>query len=671
MVNRRFFAMVGSCLFTIAAGGCFALGWDYHEGPNNCSKDADCADDNPCHVATCSAGGTCKIEDATKDPPDDHPGDCKRVHCNAGVPEIVDDNSDVDDDGNPCTTDTCEGGKPVHDPAPKGSPCKEQGHDGVCIEGKCKVACQGSNDCPTTDACVVGACDLSNNQCTFKKLDGVAPPGVPQVVGDCLDATCVHGLTEQFANPDDLPNVPQCEKPLCVDSGNPEKPLKPSSAPKQAGSVCSMGGGSFCDGNGDCVECLVNTDCAPDSNLCHTPACNGNGNCVHPNTPAGPSSTLAALQVPGDCHQYQCDGNGTVVNVVDQNDPTNGGNPCLNYFCDAGGNNQTSHKMDGTACGGGLSCSNGVCSGCTTNGMCPNHPLERCDAPNCDCPGNGLQLETCATQGLTCGTIADTGCGASMNCNNGKDGQETDADCGGPAANCATRCPQGKGCNQSSDCAGGRACVDGFCCESTCTGGCVACSLALNGVGNGLCRAIPTGSPAKSGCNANPPCGNDGLCDGVGSCQKYPNGTPCGSTCSSATQSNNTCNGSGSCITGMGFSCVPYQCSSNGMTCAASCSNDAGCTAGSYCYTGSCGALKGNGDPCGSGNECGSGNCVNGVCCGSASCGACKTCNGSMPGTCTNAAAGDQAGVCDNTHAAGACGAAPCHCDGNGNCVTG
>jgi hypothetical protein len=634
--------------------------------------DAACADGNVCHANYCDPDGVCVTANRMGDPPDSKPGDCHRIRCNNGVASLEVDPTDVDDDNNPCTTDTCDNGKPIHTDVKRGTTCKYQGHTGAC-NGKtdCEIPCQGGNDCTTTDACTIGACDLGTNKCSFMKLNGVSPPGVPPVPGDCLDATCVMGVTKEFANPDDLPTVAQCDKPLCVDSGDPNRPLKPSSAPKMAGAACSMNGASLCDGMGNCVFCINDGDCTSDGNLCHTPTCNSNGKCTHPNTPAGPSSALASMQVPGDCHQLQCDGMGNIVNVVDQTDPTNGGNPCLNYFCDAGGTNQTSHKMDGLACGGGLSCSAGVCSGCTTNGMCPNHPLERCDAPNCDCPGNGLQLETCASQGLTCGTINDTGCGAALGCNNGKDGLETDTDCGGPAANCPTRCPQGSKCNVSSDCAGGRACVDGYCCESACGGGCFACSQALNGVGNGLCRAIPNNNAAKVGsCALNPPCGNDGLCDGTGACQKSLSGTSCGSTCSSATQSNNTCNGMGTCIPGAGMSCAPYQCA-NGMTCAMSCSSDAGCTSGNYCYNGVCGSVKPNGDPCGGGPECGTGNCVNNVCCASNSCGPCKTCNGSMPGTCTNLASGDQSGVCDGTHAAGGCGTAPCHCDGGGNCVTG
>ena len=618
MVKRRFFGVVGSLLFSVAAGGCFALGWDYHEGPNSCSTDADCTDDNPCHVASCSADGSCTVANATQDPPDPHPGDCQRVHCVDGMPTTVSDPSDVDDDGDPCTKDACEAGKPVHTPVADGGSCMNEGHAGVCDKGACVIPCKGSTDCTSASPCVLSACDLGTNRCTFTLLDGVPAPG-PAIVGDCLDVTCIKGVAKEVADPDDLPKVSDCYKALCVDSADPSHPLKPSKTPKAQGAACSTGG-SFCDGSGECVDCVDDAQCPSDGNLCHTAKCNGSGACTYPNTAAGPSPTLLSMQVPGDCHRYQCDGNGNVINAVDQSDPTNGGNPCVNYSCDIAGNNQTTNKMNGTSCGGGVSCLNGMCSGCTMTSQCPSHPLEACDGAACACPGSGLQLETCSSQGLTCGTISDTGCGASLNCNNGsKDGTETDVDCGGPPASCAARCAQGKACNVNSDCANG-ACADGFCCENPCTGACLACSVALNGVANGLCRPVQGSTDSglcdatHGACTGGPPC----ICLG-GSCIK---GCTTDSDCGICA----TCN-SGTCVTVAKETQTPGRCDDTNGNCATTCTSQGVNDCGTKCACGSAGAcLLKDGEACTCDANCAYGNCNN------------------SHSSCTNAATGNLCG---------------------------
>src|SRR5438876_3721543 len=64
-------------------------------------------------------------------------GDCKRLVCtSAGTVELVNDGTDVADDGNPCTRDTCNSGVNVHAPVPVGTTCAGGfcDRDGTCAQ---------------------------------------------------------------------------------------------------------------------------------------------------------------------------------------------------------------------------------------------------------------------------------------------------------------------------------------------------------------------------------------------------------------------------------------------------------------------------------------------------------------------------------------------------------
>lgn len=71
------------------------------------------------------------------DPPTQIPGDCQRFVCDAGNILTSVDESDIEDDGNDCTKDTCEAEMPVHTPLPVHSACGPTGAsfchtDAVC-----------------------------------------------------------------------------------------------------------------------------------------------------------------------------------------------------------------------------------------------------------------------------------------------------------------------------------------------------------------------------------------------------------------------------------------------------------------------------------------------------------------------------------------------------------
>jgi hypothetical protein len=148
---------------------------------------------------------------------------------------------------------------------------------------------------------------------------------------------------------------------------------------------------------------------------------------------------------------------------------------------------------------------------------------------------------------------------------------------GGTGGGTAVLLDGGAPCTSGSQC-GSTLCVDGVCCNSSCTGQCEACDVTGH---LGTCSAV-TGSPEgpRNPCQGVGTCG--GVCNGTSttSCQ-YPQGTICGGTC------DGTCNGQGSCSGTSGACPNGYACASGG-TCLASCTAATDCQPQRYCDAGAC-----------------------------------------------------------------------------------
>jgi hypothetical protein len=205
-------------------------------------------------------------------------------------------------------------------------------------------------------------------------------------------------------------------------------------------------------------------------------------------------------------------------------------------------------------------------------------------------------------------------------------------------------------------------CVDGYCCNTACTGACQACASALKNTGsNGVCGAAKDGLVDPRGlCSASPQssCGLDGLCK-AGACDYWPSTTACApGTCSGSTiTSAKSCDGFGSCISGGGTSACPgHLVCANGTSCLTGCgTSDANCTPSSQYYcdgigAGTCQTKLFDGGVCSGNHQCtsgvcgvsGTGNCCSTMCatggaCGATGCdpagacvyptGSCTTCN--------------------------------------------
>lgn len=144
-----------------------------------------------------------------------------------------------------------------------------------------------------------------------------------------------------------------------------------------AGVACTDGNGKLCDGQGQCVECLVATDCAMGT-ACQTPTCTA-GVCGFSNAPVG---TKISDPTPGDCQNEQCDATGQVVTGSDDTDVPMPANECKFGACSMG-TPSTPDAPLGTMCGVMNTICDGMgnCVGCTTNAQC-GMPTE-CKTPTC------------------------------------------------------------------------------------------------------------------------------------------------------------------------------------------------------------------------------------------------------------------------------------------------
>jgi hypothetical protein len=323
------------------------------------------------------------------------------------------------------------------------------------------------------------------------------------------------------------------------------------------------------------------------------------------------------------------------------------------------GDTQTGCGLDGMCDGAGAcrkwingtACSSETCSGSTDS-----------PARTCDGTGTCRTATTASCGNYICGvTSCKTSCLSNADCS-------TSTFCSS-AGHCIAPQTNGAACTAGSQCSSGD-CVDGVCCESTCTGLCNACSNVRTGMADGHCGPVTAGTDPDSECAQDPfaSCGHDGTCDGAGACRLYLAGTGCtNETCSGATDlPARTCNGTGTCLTATTVSCAPYLCGAT--SCATTCTSDTDCAAGTFCSAGVCAAQETNGTACGAAGACQSGFCVDGVCCESACTAACMTCGGvGTLGQCTPAVPGTDVRSDCSADPVSSCG----HdgtCDGAGAC---
>jgi hypothetical protein len=127
------------------------------------------------------------------------------------------------------------------------------------------IECSSPNDCPDPgNECVVRLC--FDHACgTLNAAFGT--PLKDQSDGDCKQAVCDgNGATTSINDATDiLDDSKQCTLDACKSGAVTHDAAI-------AGTVCSEGGGSLCDGNGACVGCISSATCAAGA-ICAGGAC--------------------------------------------------------------------------------------------------------------------------------------------------------------------------------------------------------------------------------------------------------------------------------------------------------------------------------------------------------------------------------------------------------------
>ena len=179
--------------------------------------------------------------------------------------------------------------------------------------------------------------------------------------------------------------------------------------------------------------------------------------------------------------------------------------------------------------------------------------------------------------------------------------------------------PNGTACTSAADCASTH-CVDGVCCDTSCSGACDACSIATGAAQDGTCSAVPKGSPGSPSC-------------APGTCNGFDADCPCVKNSDCAT---------GACVVA----------------------------------TGRCAGAGSAGTSCTNGSACLSGYCAEGICCDSQCDGPCETCSGGQDalslGTCTPLPRGaTPSSSCGRYLCDGQSGQCPDYCGKNDTCAPG
>jgi uncharacterized repeat protein (TIGR01451 family) len=255
--------------------------------------------------------------------------------------EICTTNADCDD-GNPCTTDTCNAlnGQCQSTPAPDGTSCDDHNActvGNVCTNGSCgtPVVCNDGNPC------TVDACDPATGACTSTPV--VCDDANPCTIDTCNAAgACVYTPAPSGTSCDD--GDPCTTGDTCTQIPGNTTPICQGTAKCDDGNPCT---GDTCDpATGACINTPIVCD---DANPCTADVCVG-GTCVSTPLPTG----------------SVCD---------DNNLCTTGGSCQVNPFT-----GQPTCSSQPVNCDDGDACTMDTCD--PTTGGCNHAPIGSAEVPN-------------------------------------------------------------------------------------------------------------------------------------------------------------------------------------------------------------------------------------------------------------------------------------------------
>jgi hypothetical protein len=282
-------------------------------------------------------------------------GDCSEQVCDGvGGVQRVNQDSDVPDDSNKCTADSCNNGRPTFTNLDGSTKCGADNKLKCNGQGAC-VGCTAAADCEETTTCKVRTCNGGTCGVANKPDDTVASS---LSANDCKKSVCMAGVATTVADPMDepLPDMNPCTTEAC----NGVTPAQEPNAAREPCTLTSDPKAKLCNGPGAlCVECIATTDCA-ESTYCRVATCVGNACGTRANNV---NSEVPATVVAGDCKATICNGAGDMVVVVRTSDKP-ADTDCTSGVCSAAGVASSLPRNEGMPCDGaasGKKCVSGVC----------------------------------------------------------------------------------------------------------------------------------------------------------------------------------------------------------------------------------------------------------------------------------------------------------------------
>jgi hypothetical protein len=649
--------------------------------PGNCAADSQCVSDHYCASGTCTPklaqGKACSTSNqclggACSD------GLCCSSAC-GGSCDVCAVALGASADGTCTLLSSTSAGQPscgVYLCSGSAATCPSAcGSDANCIggdycntSGQCVPQIAQGGACSTSHQCHTGSC--SDGVCCNSACDGSCDV-CSVTLGASANGTCTllpHGSAGFTCTPNACTGASASCGTGCAVDGD----CAPTAYCSSGACVLKQSQGASCAASDQCLSgaCAdgfcCSSACGGACDVCAASlGASGNGACTILGAGAGGTPS---------CTPYLCGGSASCPVTCTSDSQCIDGD-----FCDLTTNHCVLKKATGTTCSRATMC---LSKSCADGYCCDTACASGCDT--CNQPG---ALGTCsvAPQGTTgspsCGTFVCDGqsascpssCSSQLQCPAG-------TYCGG--GSCLAQLTNGAACSTSGQCLFGN-CVDNFCCNSACGGGCDVCAKSLGATNNGACTVLPASSPGTCGayacsgssascpttCAADNQCNALDYCDATGHCapnqalgatcdhdrqcnsNHCADGVCCSSACSGACDFCSVAHGSGTdgICTGVSGSvgspsCAPFLCS-GAASCPATCTGDSQCSTGAYCAANqTCQYTQTNGAICARDGQCQSSHCADGFCCNSACGGSCDSCAASLGasrnGTCTTVAAG-------------------------------
>ena len=438
---------------------------------NGTTDDNTCDDGNACTTDSCDGSKGCIHIDAS-DTPCDADGSvctendvCKSGTCTPGAAKVC-------DDGNPCTADVCDPKTGCQSTPSSGEPCNADDNPctvgDVCKEGLCASGAQKS--CDSGDVCVLGKCEISTGTCKYSNKD--AEPcndGNPCTTNEKCDGDACKGAAV------DCNDGNSCTADSCDPSSGCTHKATPG--PCDDGSKCTT---SDACADGTCVGLALNvTESCDDGDDCTIDACDANKGCTHAPQSNKPCEDGNICTVGDTCQSGKCVSGENTCGCNSDADCASkeDGNLCNGtMYCDTSAQPFQCKVKASTI----VACDESVNNDCQTNACNPKNGkcelTQAIDGKPCDADGSVCTKDDVCKSGnclvgagVSCddgNACTDDSCDPKSGCDFKPNTNPCDAD--GDACTVADVCTSGT-CvaGKKKDCDDGEFCTDDLCAKDT------------------------------------------------------------------------------------------------------------------------------------------------------------------------------------------------------------